>query len=212
MLNKGPRFSPTLYKASLLTLVALAFVLPLSCVSLPYVEFFNGMAVQPKLKTQSLYGWGYGGNLMGAMSPPAGTIPRGYVSYPFAGADTQNADTYAKVLEQAGELLQNPLTPTMEVMERGRTLFTIYCSVCHGTEAMGDGTVVGPDRFPAPPSLHTDVARGYKDGTIYQIITAGKANMPSYANKLEPEDRWAVILYVRALQRSMNPKPGDIER
>lgn len=209
--NKGPKFSPTLYKAVLLTLMALAFVMPLSCVALPYVEFFNGMAVQPKLKTQSVYGWGYGVELMGAMSPPEGTVSRDYVSYPFEGVDTQNADTYTKVLEEAGELLQNPVVPTMEVLQRGRTLFTIYCGVCHGDKGLGDGPVIGPDRFPAPLSLQTEAARAYKDGTIYQIITAGKNAMPGYADKLKPEDRWAVIHYVRALQRSMNPRPEDLQ-
>ena len=100
----------------------------------------------------------------------------------------------------------------MEVLQRGRTLFTIYCGVCHGSEALGDGPVVGPDRFPAPPSLHTDVARAYKDGTLFQIISAGKANMSSYADMLEPKDRWAVIYYVRALQRSLHPKPEDLKQ
>jgi mono/diheme cytochrome c family protein len=212
-LSKSPKFSPTLYKALLLTVMSMAFVIPLLGVMLPYMEFFNGMAVQPKLKAQGLYGWGYGVDLPGTLTPPAGTVSRaGYVRHPFAGADTKNADTYATVLEQAGEYFRNPVTPTLEVLQRGRTLFTIYCGVCHGSEALGDGPVVGPDRFPAPPSLHTDVARAYRDGTLFQIITAGKANMSSYANELEPKDRWAVIYYVRALQRSLHPKPEDLER
>lgn len=209
--SKGPRFSPTLYKASLLTLMVLALVLPLSCVALPYVEFFNGMAVQPKLKAQGVYGWGYDVELMGVLSPPEGTVHREYISHPFAGADTQNTETYEQVLAEAGELLQNPITPTMEVMQRGRDLYNIYCSVCHGAEGLGDGPVVGPDRLTAPPSQHTEAARAYKDGAIYQIMTAGKATMPGYADKLTPEQRWAVVHYVRALQRSMNPQPEDLE-
>ena len=209
--SKGPRFSPTLYKAALLTVMAMAFVVPLAFVAMPYLEFFNGMAVQPKLKAQSLYGWGYGMGLMGEFTPPAGTVSRHYHSYPFAGADTQNADTYQKVLDEAGETLTNPTPVTVEVMKRGETLFNIYCIVCHGKDAYGDGSVVGPGRFPAPPSLHTDVAKGYKDGTIFQIITAGKANMPSYADKLTPADRWAVVRYVRVLQRAMDPEPKDIQ-
>jgi hypothetical protein len=65
LLSKSPKFSPTLYKALLLTVMSMAFVIPLLGVMLPYIDFFNGMAVQPKLKTQGLYGWGYGVDLPG---------------------------------------------------------------------------------------------------------------------------------------------------
>ena len=65
---------------------------------------------------------------------------------------------------------------------------------------------------PAPPSLHTDQARGYRDGAIFHILTKGTEKMPGYADKLSTEDRWETIHYLRALQRAMNPSPGDLEQ
>ena len=41
-------------------------------------------------------------------------------------------------------------------------------------------------------------------------ITNGKATMQSYADKLEPADRWAVIAYVRALQRAQTGSVADV--
>ncbi len=78
--------------------------------------------------------------------------------------------------------------------------------MCHGPLGIGDGPVVGAGRFPAPTSLQDDLIRNYPDGSIYQVITAGKGKMPSYADKLKPEDRWRVIHYVRALQLAQNPE------
>ena len=70
-------------------------------------------------------------------------------------------------------------------MRGGQELYDIHCIACHGKLGVGDGPVTGPDRFPAPPSLHTDQARGYTDGTIFHIITKGTEKMPSYADKLD---------------------------
>lgn len=211
LLTKGPKFSPTVYKASLLAGGFAAFIVPLALVALPFVEFFNGMAAQPKLKAQSLFGRDHGLALMGEFEPPEGTVHREYVSHPFAGADTQNTETYQKVLDEAGKTLKNPIQPSMDVMRRGEQLYAVNCLHCHGTEGLGDGSVIGADRFPAPPSLHTDEARAYKDGALYQIIIAGKAAMPGHAERLVEDDRWAVVHYLRALQRSMNPKPEDLQ-
>ena len=95
----------------------------------------------------------------------------------------------------------------MAGVERGQKLFNTYCIVCHGKYAMGDGTV--PQRgFPAPPSLLDRKARDFVDGRIFHVITTGQNNvMPSYAGAIFPEDRWAVVSYVRALQAAFPPPP-----
>jgi hypothetical protein len=141
------------------------------------------------------------------LTPPADYITGRLCPQSLAGADTTNTDTYAKVLEQAGRVSEIRSHRPWSVCNAAG-LVRDYCSVCHGSEA-GDGPVVGPI---VSACLHTDGARAYRDGTLFQIITAGKGNMSSYANKLEPKDRWAVIYYVRALQRSMHPKPEDLEQ
>jgi len=205
--SPAPRkyWSPTMYKGTLLGLVVLAFAVPLGMAALPFVEFFNGMAAQPKAKTQMTYGRVDGLALLVERPPVEGTIPRGYVAYPF--------DHMAATVEDAkkvGVLWSNPLPRSAEHMRRGQAMYNVHCIVCHGTQGRGDGPVTGPDRFPAPPSLHTDQARGYADGTLYHIITKGTEKMPSYADKLEPFERWQIVHYLHALQRAMNPEPEDL--
>lgn len=202
-----PRFSLTLYKAGLIGAVSLALVVPLALVALPFIEFLNGMAAQPKGKTQMTFGRthdpeGFGWRV--EREPPPGTIPRGYVPYAFADQGIEPADAAL-----VGERLANPLEVTIDEMKEGQKLFEIYCVPCHGRKGNGDGPVTGPDRFPAPPSLHTDQARGYRDGTIFHILTKGTKKMPSYAEMLDPTQRWQVFLFVRALQRAENPTEED---
>jgi mono/diheme cytochrome c family protein len=77
------------------------------------------------------------------------------------------------------------------------------CVVCHGPEGDGQGYIV--PIYPMPPSLHSLKVRNWPDGRIFHVITRGQNLMPSYATQILPEDRWAVIHYVRALERSHLP-------
>ncbi len=192
-------------KPFLIGCVILAFVVPLALAATPFIEFFNGMAAQPKGKSQMTYGRVYGQANQVERPPVPGTVHRNFVPYEFAsfGATVEDAAV-------VGETLINPVPRTMEQMGRGQHLFEIYCLPCHGTTAVGDGPATGPDRFPAPPSLHTDQARAYTDGAIFHIITKGTAKMPNYADKLTPNERWQVVHYIRALQRAANPEPEDL--
>ncbi|MEW6074035.1 MAG: cytochrome c [Planctomycetota bacterium] len=203
--NLNPSFPPRLFKAVLIAFVAAAFVIPLGLLALPFLSFLNDMAVQPKGKAQSLYGALLGQPAVVERPPVAGTMPMDFRPYRF---EADDEGTVAR----AGQELANPLVPTMELLERGRKLFGYYCWTCHGLEGDGDGPIVGPDRFPAPPSLHTETARGFPDGRLYHVITRGQNKMPSYRDKFAPDERWAIIHYVRALQRARNPKPEDLDR
>jgi len=200
-----PTWSPGLYKAGLVTIFLMAFIVPLALVATPFIEFLNGMAAQPKARTQMTYGRRAGKELMVERSPVPGTIPRGHFPYAF-----DRLGNKAKDAKKVGETLKSPLPLTMENMKAGEKIFTVFCKTCHGPKGQGDGPVVGPDRLGAPPSLHTKQARGYTDGTIFHITTKGLEKMPGYAEQLTPEERWQVIQYLRALQRSMNPKPEDL--
>ncbi len=201
----SPRFSPGLFKATLVVFVASAFAVPLFIVAVPYLDLFNDMAVQPKAKTQGEYGSSQGKVLVVERPAVAGTIPVDHFPYHLEGKDEKTA----KIAE---ETLTNPLVPTMEILERGRKLFNYYCITCHGPEGEGNGPIIGPDLFPAPPSMHTDAARAFKDGKIFHIITRGQNTMPPHADKFTPDERWAIVHYVRALQRAMNPKVEDLEK
>ncbi len=96
-----------------------------------------------------------------------------------------------------------------KLIARGRERFTIYCSPCHG--ALGDGNGITKQYgMGATPTYHDDRLRQMAEGEIFNTITRGKNNMLSYADKLKPEDRWAVILYVRALQRAQTGAVSDV--
>ena len=202
----GPKFSPVIYKTVLGVIMTAAFVVPLGFVAMPYLEFFNGMGIQRKAKAQSHYGHLFGKQLIAARLPVEGTLPHGFFPHPEALAGNEQEQ-----VDLAGEILVNPIEITIKTLQRGQKIYNTFCIACHGTRGQGDGSVVGPDRFPAPTSLHDPVIKAYKDGSIYQVITNGKGKMHGYAEKIVPDDRWAVVNYVRVLQRSLDPKPEDFK-
>lgn len=101
------------------------------------------------------------------------------------------------------------ITVDEALMERGHHQYQIYCAPCHG--ALGDGNGITKQYgMGATPTYHDDRLRQIAEGEIFNVITHGKGNMLPYADKLEPEDRWAVILYVRALQRAQMGTAADV--
>lgn len=149
------------------------------------------------------------GNGLGMQQPADGTVARGYLPYPY-GVDT-TAMTGAEVLaiaEEAGRDLVNPIPLTRASIERGRERYDIFCRPCHGPRAEGNGTL--SSAFPRPPSLHSSKVREWSDGRIYHVITVGQNAMPSYASQISREDRWKIVHYVRALQRSRNAPERDV--
>src|SRR5215468_6481834 len=101
-----------------------------------------------------------------------------------------------------------PFALTPQVMDRGQDRFNIYCSPCHGRLGYGNGMVVQRG-FRAPPSYHIDRLRQAPVGHFYDVMTNGFGAMPGYADKLPPDDRWAVTAYIRALQLSQNATIDD---
>lgn len=96
-----------------------------------------------------------------------------------------------------------PLSPAL--LDRGEERFGIYCSMCHGARGNGDGTVVRRG-FPPPPNFHEARLVAAPPAYIVDVITHGHGVMYSYADRVEPADRWAIAAYVKALQRP--PAPG----
>jgi mono/diheme cytochrome c family protein len=94
-----------------------------------------------------------------------------------------------------------PLPVTAELVARGRQRFEIYCSPCHGRTGDGQGMVVSRG-FKQPESLHAERLHQTQDGYFYDVISNGFGQMSSYASQVKPEDRWAIVSYVRALQLS----------
>jgi cytochrome c553 len=103
------------------------------------------------------------------------------------------------------------LTVDMKFIEHGRERYTIYCQPCHGAAGDGQG-ITKQYGMGATPSYHDDRLRQMAEGEIFNTITNGSPNknMLPYADKLEPVDRWAVIAYVRALQRAQQGTAADV--
>jgi len=101
-----------------------------------------------------------------------------------------------------------PFALTPQVMNRGQERFNVYCSPCHGRLGYGNGMVVQRG-FRAPPSYHIDRLRQAPLGHFYGVMTNGFGAMSSYADKVAPDDRWAVAAYIRALQLSQRATIND---
>ena len=102
-----------------------------------------------------------------------------------------------------------PAPVTLEQLRKGQERFNIYCSVCHGITGVGDGMIVQRG-FPRPPSFHEQRLRDAPEGHFFHVITHGYGAMYSYASRVEPAERWAIIAYIRALQLSRNAKVDDV--
>lgn len=96
-----------------------------------------------------------------------------------------------------------PFTVTVAVLERGQERYNIFCAPCHGLVGDGHG-IVTDYGMPVPTSFHDPALRDETTGYYFTVITNGTRVMPSYASRIRPEDRWAIIAYVRALQLSQN--------
>jgi mono/diheme cytochrome c family protein len=89
----------------------------------------------------------------------------------------------------------------LATLQEGRDLYDWLCSACHGRTGRGDGMVVRHG-FPQPPSFHAERLQRVSLERIVKVITQGSGDMYPYANQTEPEERWAIAAYVKALQLS----------
>jgi mono/diheme cytochrome c family protein len=160
---------------------------------------------QPKYKAQAR-------NMMfadrRAMRPPVnGTVARGTTL-------GDPALMSGKVGEDWVEAI--PVSIDRAALERGRGRYDIYCSPCHGLAGFGDGMVAKradellEGTWTPPTSFHTDLLRERAAGHIFNTISNGIRNMPAYGPQIPVEDRWAIVAYVRALQRSQNATVEDV--
>lgn len=103
-----------------------------------------------------------------------------------------------------------------QTMARGQERFGIYCSPCHGVDGSGQGMVHQRARslmqgtWVPPSDLHQDVLRYKSVGELFEGISKGVRNMPPYARQVDPADRWAIVLYLRALQRAQGARLADV--
>ena len=102
-----------------------------------------------------------------------------------------------------------PFTVTVAVLDRGQERYNIFCTPCHGLVGDGKG-IITEYGMPVPTSFHDPDLRAEAAGYYFTIITDGTRVMPSYASRIPPEDRWAIIAYIRALQLSQNAEAAQL--
>ncbi len=108
-----------------------------------------------------------------------------------------------------GDTMTNPLAMDEAVLVAGAEAFQTYCAVCHGVGGEGDGPLVGAGKLPFATNLLLPITEERTDGYIYAVIRVGRGLMPSYA-RIPPAHRWAVVNYVRHLQRGGEPIPVEL--
>ncbi len=102
-----------------------------------------------------------------------------------------------------------PFPVTADVLARGQQRFNTFCAPCHARTGYGDGMIVRRG-FSPPPSLHDERLVNAPVGHFYDVITNGYGRMYSYASRIRPVDRWAIVAYIRALQLSQNATIDDV--
>ena len=145
---------------------------------------------QPKVRAQSASAFFYDGSAM--RQPIPGTVAIGGLKEDTAFFTGKTAD---------GQFVAAiPVTVDENVLERGRERYTIYCHPCH--DARGDGRGILFQRGNVPTAtFHQEKMLKYSDGQIFDIMTNGQGLMPAYRWPIPPADRWAIVAYVRGLQR-----------
>lgn len=101
---------------------------------------------------------------------------------------------------EGGDILKNPTQATPESIERGKQLFMIYCTACHGVNADGKGLVAAKLQF-KPADLHAEFVRGRTDGYLYGTIRHGGMVMPTLGGSISPDESWAIVNYIRSIQQ-----------
>jgi mono/diheme cytochrome c family protein len=157
-------------------------LLPVALACAVVLTSCDRFANQPKLRGFTVP---FGKELAYPLVPPPGTVAR-------------------------DDKLTHPPPPlTLALLRRGRERFDIFCAPCHGFTGTGNGMIVQRG-FPDPPSYLSEKLREAPIQHFYDVITNGYGVMFSYAARVPPPDRWAIIAYIRALQASATAQVADI--
>ena len=156
----------------------------------PPVHLQQNMMNQPKVKPQAESRYFADGLAM--LEPVEGTVARGWLRQ-------DSAYYFGKF--KGKPVKKAPVLMTLDRLQRGRQRFDIYCSPCHGRVGDGKSIMVKKGMLP-PPSFHEQRLVDVEDGQLFDVITNGLRNMPPYKYQISVDDRWSIVGYVRALQKS----------
>ena len=187
----------------------------------PPLEVFPDMVRQQKVRAQAPLDFFADGR--GPRAPVAGTVPIGYEmpnpknspsGAPPAEPQRHLAFSVGTDYYNTGKMGDRwgtgiPIPVTAQLVERGRQRFNITCAMCHGATAMGNG-ITKQYGLATVVTLQDDRIRKMADGEIFNTITNGKNTMMAYGPNIMVADRWAIITYLRALQRSQTGAIVDV--
>ncbi len=187
---------------------ALAYKARVSKSDQPRIHLVPNMDNQPHIKAQQespIFA-----DLRGMRGDVPGTVAQGNLQ--------EDDHLYRGKLEGGAWARTFPkeIAPSEQNMKRGEREFGIFCAPCHGLSGHGDGMIheraaaLGQGTWVQPTNLHQDYLRQQPVGELYNSITHGVRNMPGYGHQVSVEDRWNIILYMRALQRSTAAAPTDV--
>ncbi len=210
--------SPSSYlipRGVVLTFIAIGAIslIPLANVGLararrsdaPRPSFIPDMDKQQKFKVQEeseLFADG-----MAMRLPVPGSVARG---------ELRDDDRFYRG-KIGGEWVRDfPIPVTFELMKRGRERFEIYCAPCHGIDGSGVGMTakraeeLEQAKWVPPANLHDGAVRAREVGHLFNTISNGIRSMPPYGRQIPTLDRWAIVAYIRALQRSQRAALDDV--
>lgn len=182
----------------------------------PPVHLNPNMDTQPKVKPYR--GADFFADGAGMRQPPEGTVARTLTGKAARDADYLELDDHYYRAVVNGQVVDTPpagLVVDEQLLKRGQDRYNIYCSPCHARHGTGTGLVASRLAI-KPPTFHDELRYKRPLGHFYRAILHGvplpearatpdaAINMPSYAKQVPPEDRWAIALYIRAMQRVSN--------
>lgn len=189
----------------------------------PRIHIIQDMDMQPKLKTQApnRFFASVFGDPRASLLPVPGTVARGELrddDHYYRGGVGLTGERGAIEAEQWFDGLPEQIEFDRALLERGQERYVINCSPCHGITGHGDGLVARrADRLEQgtwipPTSLHDPRLLTEPDGKLFNTITNGQGNMKPYGHQVAVEDRWAIVSYIRALQKSRSATESEFNQ
>ncbi len=191
----------------------------------PPIEIFVDMVRNPRYDPQ--HESDFYSDTRAARRPVEGTVPLGYTvpgAFLSTGANNNKLDQQPGAFSDAPDYYNSgkmgavygdgiPLTVNIDLLKRGQERFNINCAVCHGPVGLGNG-ITSQYGLAGIANFHDARIRTMPDGEIFNTITYGNKTMGAYGSNVTVEDRWAIISYIRALERSdgasVNDVPADL--
>ncbi len=142
---------------------------------------------------------------MAMRMPVEGTVARGNLRHDLA--------LFEGLDEDGNYIDEIPFDVTRDFLYRGKDRYDIFCQMCHGGTGDGRGIIMtGEYGYVPAPTFHRTDSYNMPNGELYSAIANGIRTMPSYATQINVKDRWAIVAYLRALQRSQNISEEEMDQ